>query len=191
MLISKNHLRTRWTASKDNTRPVLTTIQLRTEGDEVVAAATDGYILSEVREHTPSAEDFPDLTEHVAVSEARALATTAAAVSSALKKNKYLPILNYALVDSGGITVTNLEQTQQFKDAPVEGNYPDYQELIPAADQAKAVVTINPAYLEKLLKVFKGESSMTLEIHGPLKPVVLRSGHSELTITGVVMPLKS
>jgi len=190
MLISKNHLKTRWTASKDSTRPILTTIQLRTEGDEVVSVATDGYILSEVRDHTPAADEFPNVTDGISITEARVLATTAATISAAIKKNS-ISVLNYAHVGSDGVTVTNLEQTQQFKDVPVEGTYPRYQQLIPTSYQAKAVVTINPAYLEKLLKVFKGEDSVMLEIHGPLSPVVLRAAHGELTITGIVMPLKS
>ncbi|RAN77987.1 hypothetical protein B5P43_18320 [Bacillus sp. SRB_336] len=191
MLINKNHLKTRWTASNDTTRPVLTTIQIRTDGDEVIAAATDGYILSEVRERTPSEEEFPKVTNSVAVTETVILATTAASISAAIKKNNSLPIMNYARVGSDGITVTNLEQTQEFSDRPVEGKFPDYQKLIPPSDQAKAVVNINPALLEKLLKVFKGEGSVRLEIHGLLSPVVLRAAHDELTITGVVMPLKS
>lgn len=45
MLLSKNHLKTRFTASRDDTRPILTHVDVRLDGDEVVAVATDGYVL--------------------------------------------------------------------------------------------------------------------------------------------------
>lgn len=189
MLISKNHLKARFTASTDGTRPVLNTIQLSVDGDEVVAVATNGYILSEIREEVPSDDDFPK-SPSMGVNQARVQATTASSVAKAIKKSKHLPILNYAHVGADGVTVTDLEHTQEFKDHPVDGNFPDYKHLIPAAEEALATVKINPEYLKTMAQLFKDEDSVTIELHGESKAMMFRSEQYDHTITGVIMPLK-
>ena len=62
MLVSKSLLSTIATASKDDSRPLLTCIRVYKEGENIVSVATDGYILSEVIEKTPPADDYPELT---------------------------------------------------------------------------------------------------------------------------------
>ncbi|MFN3008770.1 hypothetical protein [Mycolicibacterium wolinskyi] len=191
MLISKNHLKARYTASTDRTRPVLNAIKITVEKDEVVAVATDGYILSEIRESMQDIEDFPNIDGSTDAKETLLQSSTADAVAKAIKKHKHLPILSYAHVGSDGVTVTDLEHTQNFNDHPIEGSFPDYKQLIPNTDEAKVVVTVNPKLLVQLLKIFKDEQSITLEVHDKLKPVVFRNEGSEHDIMGVLMPLKS
>lgn len=192
MLISKHHLKTRFTASTDSSRPILNVIQLSTDGSDIVAAATDGYVLSEVRERVPVDDEYPATDGVVGVAEARIHAKTANAISSSMKTNKLVPVLSYAQVSNMGISTTDLERTFEFKDAQVEGNFPDYKPLIPKAEDAKATVKINPAYLATMAKLMKDEGSITLEIHGDLSPVVFRSdSNTGRVITGIVMPLKS
>lgn len=190
MLISKNHLKTRFTASKDTTRPVLTSIQITKEKDEVVAVATDGYVLSEVREQTPDDTEFPKVGPLVGANEYKLRATTANTISKSIKSNKHLPVLNYGHVGLDSITTTDLEHTQEFTDAKIEGNFPDYKQLIPESSEALATVKVNPAYLAVMAKVFKDESGVTIEFHGKDKAVVLRSSENEHDILGVIMPLK-
>lgn len=189
MLISKHHLLTRHTASADQSRPLLTAIEIFKQGEEVVAVATDGYILSEVRETVPSDEGFPG--DASGVDKVRLTAKSAAKMSSALKPNKLLPVLGYANATSDGIVVTDLEHMVTFNDAEIEGNYPDYAKLIPDSKAATATVRVNPEYLMKALKPFKGEHSVELETHGELKPVVIRSSSAGRTILGVVMPVRA
>ncbi|MGB3684938.1 MAG: hypothetical protein WA991_03835 [Ornithinimicrobium sp.] len=188
MLISKQHLNVGVTAGTDGYRPLLQYIQVLQLDDEVVAVATDGYILSEVREATPSSADFPD--EHGAVKDLRISANTAKEAKRVLRPNKLLPVLSFAKATSAGLVVTDLDRKTILDDTRPEGDYPEYSKLIPASDQRVARVTINPKFLAKVLRVFAGTDSVQLEMHGPLKPLVIRSKTAERTITGVVMPLK-
>lgn len=189
MLISKHHLLARHTASKDDTRPLLCTVNITKADDEVIAVATDGYVLSEVRETVPADQEFP--VEAVGVDHVRIEAKSAAKLASVMKPNRLIPVLGYANVTTEGVVVTDIERTYTFTSAEVEGKFPDYLKLIPATESAVARVRVDPEKLIQVLKAFKGEHGVDLELHGLLSPVVLRATNSERTITGVVMPLKS
>lgn len=108
-----------------------------------------------------------------------------------MKAHKSLPILSFANATDQGIVVTDLEHTYHLQDAQPEGDYPEYGSLIPAADKAESVVVLDPKLLMKALKVVGDESQVRLELHGELKPVVLRADREGVSFTGVVMPQKS
>jgi len=191
MLISKNHLRARHSVSKDESRPMLNVIDINREGDEVVAVATDGYILTEVRETTLDPAEFPEINGSPSINHIRVQGATADKIKVALKPSKTLPILGYANVTSTGIVTTNLERSTIFNDRQVEGKFPDYKQLIPEETKAKARVTLNPDKLAAVLKAFEGVGAVTLELHdGKFSPVVIRADQDDFEITGVVMPLK-
>lgn len=190
MLISKNHLRARHSVSKDDSRPLLTIIDITKDGDDVVAAATDGYMLIEVRESTPSSDEFPDINDSGSIDHVRIKGTTATKMKMMMKDDTSLPILGYGNVTESGVVTTNLERSTVFNDRQVEGKYPDYKLFIPEADAAKAVLNVNPRYLASILKAFDDADFVTIELHGALKPLVVRSSKETVRITGVVMPLK-
>lgn len=189
MLISKYHLRTRFTASTDAARPLLTTIQVRRDGEDVVAVATDGYILSEVRENVPADDEFPD--NEGTDNTSQISAKSAAKIASSLKPNKMVPVLGFAQVTESGVVVTDLEHRTTIQDATVEGTYPEYESLLPKPDDAIAKVVIDPKLLATALKLFDGNNSVELLLHGDSKPVILRETTTDRTITGVVMPRRS
>lgn len=194
MLISKNHLLTLHTAGKDDSRPMLTQIKVFKEGKEVVSVSTDSYILSEVREETPDDADFPlapeDMQGSVIANEYYMPVSNAKKIKPFMKGDKVLPILGYAQVHKDGVFATNLEQSIKLYAKPVEGNYPDYQKLIPAQER-KAQVTLDPKLLKRALEVFGTDHSITIDIGEPLEPVVMRNNDNTQTKKLViVMPLK-
>lgn len=191
MLISKNHLRARHAVSKDDSRPLLQVIDIKKIGDEVVAASTDGYILTEIRETTPDPDDFPNINGRASIDEVRISGKTAAKLATTLKGNKTVPILDFGNVTSDGVIATDLMRSTIFHDNQVEGHFPDYKQLIPDSKNAVATVHLNPAFLASVLKAFDGVGSILLELHGPMQPVVLHSVEGDADITGVVMPLKA
>ncbi|TFD15499.1 hypothetical protein E3T26_06875 [Cryobacterium sp. TMT1-21] len=192
MLISKDHLRALHTVSKDQTRPLLTVIDIKQDGDEIVAASTDGYILTEVRQHAEDADQYPETNGSPSIDNVRITGATAAKLKPMMKPQKLLPVLAYANVTKSGVITTDLEHTTVFNDHQVSGNFPDYKELIPPSDTAIATVKLNPEFLANVLKAFKGIDSVTLELfEGTATPVVIRSNSSDVEVTGVVMPLKS
>ena len=192
MLISKDHLRARHSVSKDESRPVLQIIDVRREGDEVIAAATNGYILTEVRQSSEfDVEEFPQQDVGRPINHVRISGDSATKLKATMKSDKDLPILGYGLVTDGGVVTTNLKRITVFDDRQPEGNFPMYQELIPSSSDAVAKVSLNPKLLADLLKSFDGINSVELELHGAMKGVVVRSGGSDLTVTGVIMPLKA
>lgn len=193
MLISKNHLRARHTVSKDQSRPLLNIIDIKREGDEVVAASTDGYVLTEVREQVPyTPDEYPETNGSPSRDVVRITGATAAKLRTTMNPQKLLPILGYANVTESGVVTTDLEHTTVYNDHQVSGHFPDYAQLIPDAVTATASVVLNPDYLARVLKAFEGVHSVTLEFYGSkLSPVVIRSDEDGVAITGVVMPLKS
>lgn len=194
MLLTKKQLNLHHTASTDDSRPVLTQIYVRKIGDEIVAVSTDSYILAEVREKAQSVEDYPNVTPDVpndsTIESAFVQADVAKKILPMIPKKTVLPVLTMALLQKNELVTTDLDKTTKFITHEQEGKYPDYEKLIP--EPAEFSVTVNPAYLKKMLEVFKDEQSVTIEFgKGKLDPVVLRGGSAGTKITGVVMPLRS
>lgn len=199
MLISKNHLLTLHTAGKDDSRPLLTQIKIFKDGKEVVAVSTDSYILSEVREETPDDADYPltpeDMQGSVIADEYLLPTGNAKKLKPFMKGGKVLPILGYAQVHKDGVFATNLEESVKLYAKPVEGQYPDYQKLIPAA-QAEPVL-VNPQLLKKALAAFGDDTSVSIELGTKdgkpdrYAPVVLRSTNTQTKKLVIVMPVKS
>lgn len=198
MLVSKSLLSTIATASKDDSRPLLTCIRVYKEDDKIVSVATDGYILSEVIETTPSADDFPELPFEKGEEPESVLipAVTAKKMIGSMKKNDTgLPVLSYAQLTKDTLVTTDLEQTTALHFRSPEGNYPEYRTLTDV-DEEKAktyrTVTINPKYLKQVLELFKDDTSVELSISdNKMSPVFVRSESYGVKKMAVVMPLKA
>lgn len=199
MLVSKSLLSTIATASKDDTRPLLTCIRVYKEDDKIVSVATDGYILSEVIETTPNADDFPELPFAQSEEQPDSVlvpAETAKKMIAAMKKNETgLPVLSYAQLVKDSIVTTDLEQTTALHFRSPEGNYPEYRKLTDV-DEEKAktykTVRVNPKYLKQVLALFKDDLSVELSISDDkLSPVFMRSEEYGVKKMAVIMPLKA
>jgi len=199
MLVSKSLLSTIATASKDDTRPLLTCIRVYKEDDKIVSVATDGHILSEVIESTPRADDFPELPFAQSEEQPDSVlvpAETAKKMIAAMKKNDTgLPVLSYAQLVKDSIVTTDLEQTTALHFRSPEGNYPEYRKLTDV-DEEKAktykTVKVNPKYLKQVLALFKDDLSVELSISDDkLSPVFMRSEEYGVKKMAVIMPLKA
>ena len=199
MLVSKTLLSTIVTASKDDTRPLLTCIRVYKEGENIVSVATDGYILSEVIEKTPDVGDFPNvpISDHTLgeADDVLVPAETAKKMIAAIKKSDTLPVLNYAALTSASLTTTDLEMTTMLHFKSPEGNYPEYRKLITIDDEkAKTYnsVTVNPKYLKQVMALFKDDYSVELSVSSDkYSPVFIRSENNGVKKTVVIMPLKA
>lgn len=196
MLVSKNHLLVAPIASKDDTRPVLTGVKVYNEDGNVVSVATDGFMLGEVIEKTLSTEDYPKLLDErtpVEVDEVLIPAKTATRVAGAIVKNSAMPVLRYALLEGDRISTTDLEEITSLGFRAIEGNYPDYRQLMPKEDNPdNVVVHLDPKLLVKALKMFNGDHVVKLIVQkGRLTPVLLTAEIETGKKTAVIMPLKS
>lgn len=194
MLLSKEHLSVGSLASKDDTRPILQQVKaVRNADGDVTTVATDGYVLAEVIQRMPDPTEFPqvgDDSNNMPIDDAFIDAEVALKTKRAIKKNSLLPILNYAIVEDGAITTTDLQTKVRYGFHKVEGNFPDYEPLVPRTP-AEFQVRINPKYLIKGLQLFDKDDGMTIEFGATaLSPVVLRSDSGGVKRTVVVMPLK-
>lgn len=195
MLVSKSLLSTIATASKDDTRPLLTCIRVYKEGDNIVSVATDGYILSEVIESTPAVDEFPELPSGPVTDDTQDVlvpAETAKKMIAAIKKNDMLPVLNYAALSKEAITTTDLEQTTVLHFRSPEGNYPEYRELIEREEKKEYVTSkVNPKYLKQVLAMFKDDTDVDISVSADKHaPVFIRSNHNGIKKTAVIMPLR-
>lgn len=197
MLVSKSLLSTIVTASKDDTRPLLTCIRVYKEDDKIVSVATDGYILSEVIESTPNADDFPELPFTHSVEQPNDIlipADTAKKMIGSMKKSVALPVLNYAQVLKDSIVTTDLEQTTALHFRSPEGNYPKYRELTDLTEEkAKTYKTVklNPKYLKQVMALFKDDYNVELSVSDDkFAPVYIRSEQDGVKKMAVIMPLK-
>ena len=204
MLVSKTLLSTIVTASKDDTRPLLTCIRVYKEGENIVSVATDGYILSEVIEKTPDVGDFPNvpISDHTLgeADDVLVPAETAKKMIAAIKKSDTLPVLNYAALTSESITTTDLEMTTMLHFKSPDGNYPEYRKLVDAEEKKpRSTITINPKYLKQALALFKDDTSVEISVptYDPMDSsykngaVLIKSTAYETKKTAVIMPLKS
>lgn len=196
MLVSKSLLSTIASASKDDTRPLLTCIRVYKEGDTIVSVATDGYILSEVIETTPADADYPELPHKAHIGnetqEVLVPATTAKKMIGMMKKNDMLPVLNFALLGNDTISTTDLEQTSVLHFRSPEGNYPEYRELIEREEKKEYVTSkVNPKYLKQVLAMFKDDTDVDISVSADKHaPVFIRSNHNGIKKTAVIMPLR-
>jgi DNA polymerase III subunit beta len=146
-------------ASRDESRPVLTGILVRFEGDNLVMAATDSYRLA-VKE-TSLSEAGPELD---AIVPARALAELGRIAPGASELELGVQE-NQVLFASDGILLTTRR---------IEGQFPNYRQLLPESFEHEVVMP-----REELLEVVRRVSVMA-QRNAPLR---LRLAEGELTVS--------
>lgn len=155
------------TASSDSTRPVLTGVYWHSHNGSLYLAATDGYRLSE-----------------------RRLVETTSDVSAIIPVQTLQEVLRTVLDDSDTVDVLFDETQVRFRvneaeiiSRLVDGNFPDYRQLIPA--KSDTVTVVNKQEFTRVTKVaglFARESggSVTLTVDPDKKTVSVHSIASEL-----------
>lgn len=155
------------TASTDSTRPVLTGVYWHTHEGWIYLAATDGYRLSE-----------------------RRLVETQSTIAAIIPTQTLQEVLRTITDDSETIDILFDESQVRFRineaeviSRLVDGNFPDYRQLIPA--QSDIVATLNKQEFTRVTKIaglFARESggSVTATVDSEKKTVSLHSIASEL-----------
>src|ERR671919_1326623 len=146
-------------ASRDESRPVLTGILVRFEGGKLVMAATDSYRLS-VKE-TPLEGDAPELEAIIparALAEVSRIGQSAETLELGVHENQVLFVAN-------GITLTTRR---------IEGQFPNYRQLIPETFEHTVVVPRG-----EILEVVRRVAVMA-QRNSPLR---LRFAEGELTVS--------
>jgi DNA polymerase-3 subunit beta len=146
-------------ASRDESRPVLTGILVRFEGENLVMAATDSYRLA-VKE-TSLSEPGPELD---AIVPARALAELSRIAPGASELELGVQE-NQVLFASDGVLLTTRR---------IEGQFPNYRQLLPESSEYEVAMP-----REELLEVVRRVSVMA-QRNAPLR---LRFAEGELTVS--------
>jgi DNA polymerase-3 subunit beta len=146
-------------ASRDESRPVLTGVLVRFEGDRLIMAATDSYRLA-VKETalTTAAPELDAIIPARALQELARLAAGAEDVELGVHEN-------YVIFSSGNTWLTSRR---------IDGQFPNYKQLLPETFEAE--ITIQR---EALLEVVRRAGVMA-QRNAPLR---LRFAEGELTIS--------
>lgn len=146
-------------ASRDESRPVLTGVLVRFEGDQLIMAATDSYRLA-VKETklTASAPELDAIIPARALQELVRLAAGAEHVELGVHEN-------YVIFSAGDAWLTSRR---------IDGQFPNYKQLLPETFEAE--ITIKR---EALLEVVRRAGVMA-QRNAPLR---LRFAEGELTIS--------
>lgn len=154
------------TASSDSTRPVLTGVYWHSHEGQLYLAATDGYRLSE-----------------------RRLVETTSEVSAIIPVQTLHEVLRTIVDDSEVIDILFDETQVRFRineaeiiSRLVDGNFPDYRQLIPAKSEVNAtVLKADFVRVTKIAGLFARESggSVTLTVDVDAQSVSLHSIASE------------
>ncbi len=155
------------TASGDSTRPVLTGVYWHSFEGSLYLAATDGYRLSERRLMETKSEVSAIIPTQTLQEVLRTIADTAETIDVLFDESQVRFRVNEAEV------ISRL----------IDGNFPDYRQLIPPTSETSAVM--NKAEFTRVTKVaglFARESggSVTVTVDSDKKTVSLHSVASEL-----------
>jgi DNA polymerase III sliding clamp (beta) subunit (PCNA family) len=195
-------------AARDNMRYSLSGVHVRIEDGAYRVCATDGKIMALVSghsEHDPL--DYPAPPELVdappsapqAVIPAREWKQAFRDAPRARSVSEQ-PILGSVAVHLGAtesiLASTDLEQVNVARVANDLGRFPDYEKVIPAG-APRETVQVNADLLLDLLKIALAygpgddlSNRLTLEFHGPGKPLVLRTSNGGQQFLGLLMPLQ-
>lgn len=146
-------------ASRDESRPVLTGILVRFEGGKLVMAATDSYRLS-VKE-TPIEDAVPELEAIVparALDELRRIGAGCEELRLGVQENQVAFVAD-------GVTLTTRR---------IDGQFPNYRQLVPEAFEHEVVLP-----REELLDVVR-RTAVLAQRNSPLR---LRFAEGELTVS--------
>ena len=146
-------------ASRDESRPVLTGVLVRFEGDKLIMAATDSYRLA-VKETTLSAGG-PDLDAIIparALQELSRLAASSETVELGVHEN-------HVIFSAGDVWLTSRR---------IDGQFPNYKQLLPESFEVE-IATPRAALLEVVRR-----AGLMAQRNAPLR---LRFAEGELTVS--------
>jgi DNA polymerase-3 subunit beta len=146
-------------ASRDESRPVLTGVLVRFEGDRLIMAATDSYRLAvKETELTTAAPELDAIIPARALQELVRLAAGAEDVELGVHDN-------YVIFSAGDAWLTSRR---------IDGQFPNYKQLLPETFEAEIAIQREP-----LLEVVRRAGVMA-QRNAPLR---LRFAEGELTIS--------
>lgn len=156
-------------AAKDDARPVLTGAELRIKGGELKLAAADGFRLAVCTAHLAA----PAATPITAIIPARALAELARLLGDQDE------LVTMYLLAAKGQVYFQLRDTVLVSQL-LEGNYPDYAQLIPRSHTTRAVMTTSELRAAcRAADIFARESAYSVRLS--VKPgSELKPGNVEL-----------
>lgn len=141
-------------AALDDVRPVLSGIYLKTEKDKLVLAATNSYRLAEKIINL----NVKDMAKKEVIVPARSMIELARALDEPEKEvNIYLDETQIIF------ETTDIEFTSRL----IEGQFPDYKQIIPSEPETKAVASLSElAGIIRVASLFSKEAagSVTLEV---------------------------
>jgi DNA polymerase-3 subunit beta len=146
-------------ASRDESRPVLTGVLVRFEGDQLIMAATDSYRLA-VKETTLTASG-PDLDAIIparALQELSRLAVSAETVEIGVHEN-------HVIFSAGDVWLTSRR---------IDGQFPNYKQLLPESFEIE-IATPRTALLEVVRR-----AGLMAQRNAPLR---LKFAEGELTVS--------
>jgi DNA polymerase-3 subunit beta len=163
-------------ASSDDARPVLTGVLVKLQGDLITMAAADGFRLSVRRAQLSSPASRPVS----AIIPARALSELARVAGDGDQSVKMV------LPPGRGQVVFRLREVELVSQL-IEGNFPDYEQIIPRKCETRAVLS-TASFLKacKQAEIFAREGSHIARVNitpgGELQPGTVEiSGQSEET----------
>ena len=181
----------------DDTRPEISGVYFN--GDKTVA--TDSYRLIEVEALPDSlAEDMPVGMTSTPMDQI----IPADAVKKTLRnvpKKPTIPCLENVTVssdkkeNSATLTTSDLETQDQVKSRVIDGDYPDYQQIMPEVDP-KQTITINAQYLKEMADYFNKHAvnkhvDISIKTNGDNNPIVFTGEtDDDQKITGLLMPIQ-
>jgi hypothetical protein len=202
MLLNKHNLNIAKLASKEASRFTLSGIRI-TPTETVV---TDGHCLMKVSTVAISSEEFPvcqgsGVTPQDDFKPFNLDAAQALKASAQLPKKSTIPVLGCAAVavngnpDRPALLTTDLEQFSTFK-AMESGNYPDYERVIPKAENAPFAIGLDAKLIKAMMEQFiafidsKGSAGITLRFTDERTAVLMEAKSGEQTMLGVLMPMQ-
>jgi predicted DNA-binding transcriptional regulator AlpA len=206
MLLNKHNLNIAALCSKEQSRFTLNALYVT----PTATVETDGQqmVLVTLPPET-KAETFPELPNSPkAVDDWKPFllpASEAAVISKALPKKSTIPVLQCAAVtdetDANGhsaIAITDLEMARVFRTKKPEGNFPDYERVIPKSEAAEFQISLNAAILAKIMKQIESfqpdnrTPACTFSFSDAKSPVRIdATGGDNQQLTAVVMPMRA
>lgn len=187
-------------AAKDGIRPVLASVMI----DNEKMVATDSYKLIEIKHGANEAKDFPIVEGNTQVESLEKPVLIMA--KDVLKKMKFtsvrgLPVLDDAVLANESektisLLTTDMETANALQFRKVDGQFPDYERVMPAKDKEPLVtVKLNALLLAEVLAAFESDSyaknGIELKIYGVLDPIVIEGTEKDnLNKRAMLMPLK-
>ena len=206
MLFNKNNLLVADVASKEKARPEITGVLFKKDR----TVATDSYILMEVKNpdnFNKEVNDFPETPDkskplaNFSKTGYIIPANSVKKVLSNLPVKPNLPILNNALFvqpktpDNSNIVTTDLAKADIVSVKNIDGNFPNYKQIIPNETGRKRV-TINVEYLSRITGLISKmnlntDKAVDIYVGGEEKPVMIKTRTKEnQDVTAIIMPIR-